>query len=467
MRRIDLVALTVAALVTGSVAVSGYTHTQDRKRVAECANNLKQLWTMQANYMAQFGGRAKLMPPDTGDDFWLKLSKTTPPLIDPSLADIYQCPVENAKDEGCDYRGPVEDVNTYGDADPVGADVDGNHGEGKGGNVIRKAGDCMTYAPTDEMWKAAATRLKGGSKASPRPETPETARQKQACVDLGQLAIAVMLYREFVGDGPKSLNDLVEKPGDAAFWPEGGFMKGGKIPKDPWGRDYQYKAGERDPRVWSWGADGKEGGDGENEDLTLESIFKGRSGGSPAGATASNERNASATLKTLATAQADFRSNDRDNNLVSDYWVADVHSLHALCPLVLEGNAYKPDPKPDRSKAIRLIEPSAAEADASPVKVPGALPPPEQPVAKAGYFYRAVEKDETGKPYGEDTDGRGEKFRNRSKFAFCAYPAEYGKGGKLTFLITEDYTIWKKDTGGKPVTQTPADMVKEGWSKLD
>jgi general secretion pathway protein G len=468
MRRIDVIALALVALVAGSAAVTASPLLQDRKRVVTCANNLKQLWTMQANYMAQFGGRAKLMPPDTGEAFWLKLSKTTPPLIDDSITDIYQCPVENVKDEGCDYRGPVEDVNTYMDGDPVGADVDGNHGEGKGGNVIRKSGDCMPYAATDPMWKAAETRLKGGNKAIPPKDTPETAKQKQACVDLAHLAIAVMLYREFMGVAPKTLDDLLEKPKDAAFWPDGGFLPGGKLPKDPWGNAYQYKEGERrDPKVWSWGADGKEGGDGDNADLTLEDIFKGRSGDTPAGAAASSERNASATLKTIATAQADFRSNDRDNNLVNDFWVADVYSLYALCPLLIDGNALKPDPKPERSKAILLIEPSAAEADAAPTKVPGRLAAPDVPAAKAGYFFRAVEKDEEGKPYGEDTDGRGEKFRNRTKFAFCAYPADYGKGGKLTFLMTEDCTIWRKDTGGKPVTQTPAEPAKEGWSKLD
>ncbi len=54
-------------------------------------NNLKQLWTMQANYMAQFGGRSQLLPTDTGGAFWMKHSWTQPPLIDASLADIYDC----------------------------------------------------------------------------------------------------------------------------------------------------------------------------------------------------------------------------------------------------------------------------------------------------------------------------------------------------------------------------------------
>jgi len=43
-----------------------------------------------------------------------------------------------------------------------------------------------------------------------------------------------------------------------------------KIPKDPWGNEYQYRSpGEVDPdfEIWSFGADGKEGGEGVNADL--------------------------------------------------------------------------------------------------------------------------------------------------------------------------------------------------------
>jgi prepilin-type N-terminal cleavage/methylation domain-containing protein len=129
-------------------------------KLASDANNLKQLWTMQANYMAQFGGRAKLMPPDTGAAFWIKLTLTAPPLIDTSLGDIYDCPLSPSLGgvTSCEYRGPSGDVNTWGDGDPVGADIDTNHGTGEGGIVIRKSGDAMNYSVTDPIWAAAATK---------------------------------------------------------------------------------------------------------------------------------------------------------------------------------------------------------------------------------------------------------------------------------------------------------------------
>ena len=48
-----------------------------------------------------------------------------------------------------------------------------------------------------------------------------------------------------------------------------GYLKGGKVPQDPWGRDYLYASpgqhGEAD--VWSLGADGKDGGEDANADI--------------------------------------------------------------------------------------------------------------------------------------------------------------------------------------------------------
>jgi len=131
-----------------------------RGRLTECSNNLSQLWKMQWNYMAQFGGRAKLMPPDTGGAFWLALSKTTPPLIDESLHDIYRCPAsaKPAAAGATDYRGPAGDVNTFGDGDPVGACEDPGHGPFV--VVLRKSGDVMSVSRDDALWKAALEKTK-------------------------------------------------------------------------------------------------------------------------------------------------------------------------------------------------------------------------------------------------------------------------------------------------------------------
>jgi hypothetical protein len=176
---------------------------------------------------------------------------------------------------------------------------------------------------------------------------------------------------------------------------------------------------------------------------------------------AANERNASFTLKTFATAQADFRSNDRDANRLNDFWVGDVSGLYRI----------------DAGEAIKLIEESAAAADARPC-VPldkaGSFPAGKEaakfvalgkPAPKAGYWFAAVPsyEDETGATVKYD-QGNG---RNASMFGFCTYPAEHPKTGKFTYLISEYYTVWKKDTGGKPVELMPQDLRKAGWTKVD
>ena len=87
----------------------------------------------------------------------------------------------------------------------------------------------------------------------------------------------------------------------------------------------------------------------------------------------------------------------------------------------------------------------------------------ERPLPKAGYFFRIVQKDPEGRAYSSTTS----KHRNTSRFAICAYPAEHGKTGKHTVLISEENTLWKKDTGGKAVEQMPKNPLKEGWELLD
>src|SRR5579859_2168271 len=81
---------------------------------------------------------------------------------------------------------------------------------------------------------------------------------------------------------------------------------------------------------------------------------------------ASNERNASTSLKTLTSAEADFRANDRDWNHVNDFWTADVKGLYTMTSAAVSGaNNSTSDP------AIKLIELSIASADADPA-VPSA-----------------------------------------------------------------------------------------------
>lgn len=149
---------------------------------------------------------------------------------------------------------------------------------------------------------------------------------------------------------------------------------------------------------------------------------------------ASNERNASASLKTIASAEADFRGHDRDMNGVQDFWTGDVAGLFPY----------------------GQIERSLAEADASPI---GKLRP--KPLPKAGYLYEAMDLDKNAPPeqrgYRKDTDGSGRKVHNHSLFGFTGYPAQPGKSGDYTFLINEGNTIIRMRNGGQPRRAWPED----------
>ena len=69
-------------------------------------------------------------------------------------------------------------------------------------------------------------------------------------------------------DSDAGLQALVENVDETEKW-DGPYLKPA-VPKDPWGNDYNYVApGEHgDFDLSSYGADGVEGGEGENADIT-------------------------------------------------------------------------------------------------------------------------------------------------------------------------------------------------------
>ena len=179
---------------------------------------------------------------------------------------------------------------------------------------------------------------------------------------------------------------------------------------------------------------------------------------------ASNERVGSTTLKTFASAEADFRANDRDWNHVNDFWTADVAGLYTV--------------KDDSGNSIKLIELSAALADGAPAEAGlagGKLPALSGfgvSAPKAGYWFRAMESTAEENPaeaLRQDTGGKPEmgKVHHTSRFGFCAYPAEYGVSGLRTFIISEYNTIFWKDTQGEPVLEWPSEADLREWTKLD
>ena len=97
------------------------------------------------------------------------------------------------------------------------------------------------------------------------------ASSERAKVGIEQIGGALELYKLDTGRYPSSqegLGALVAAPSGVANW-NGPYVKDAKILKDPWSRDYTYRspAEKGGYDLISLGADGKEGGDGENKDI--------------------------------------------------------------------------------------------------------------------------------------------------------------------------------------------------------
>ena len=79
---------------------------------------------------------------------------------------------------------------------------------------------------------------------------------------------ALQQYKLDVGTYPSDLQGLMENIDQSEKW-DGPYIKP-RVPLDPWGGEYQYifpgEHGEFD--IYSFGADGQEGGDGEYADQT-------------------------------------------------------------------------------------------------------------------------------------------------------------------------------------------------------
>ena len=104
-------------------------------------------------------------------------------------------------------------------------------------------------------------------------DRPDEAKRVAAKADVGALVQALKLYRLDNGFYPSTdqgLGALVQRPTTQPApnnWKQGGYLE--RLPKDPWGSDYQYLSpgvrGEID--VFSFGADHARGGDGNAADI--------------------------------------------------------------------------------------------------------------------------------------------------------------------------------------------------------
>ena len=100
----------------------------------------------------------------------------------------------------------------------------------------------------------------------------EEAKRKAAKIEIEQIGQTLDLYKLEVGRYPttqEGLQALIQAPSSASNW-NGPYWKRSSVPKDPWGNEYKYSSpGQSGPYdIVSYGADGKEGGEGPNKDIT-------------------------------------------------------------------------------------------------------------------------------------------------------------------------------------------------------
>lgn len=104
-------------------------------------------------------------------------------------------------------------------------------------------------------------------------DRPDDARISKARSDIRAIESALNLYRldnNVYPSTDQGLEALVDRPTgnpEPRNWREGGYLD--RLPKDPWGNEYQYlNPGEHsDVDIFSYGADGQPGGSGVNAEI--------------------------------------------------------------------------------------------------------------------------------------------------------------------------------------------------------
>ncbi|PRD24675.1 UNVERIFIED_CONTAM: xcpT [Trichonephila clavipes] len=97
------------------------------------------------------------------------------------------------------------------------------------------------------------------------------AKSDTARMQIQELSAALDMYHLEVGRYPANdvgLDALVTRPAGVARW-NGPYLRKSSVPKDPWGNDYIYRfPGQHGAfDLYSYGADGQVGGEGEDADI--------------------------------------------------------------------------------------------------------------------------------------------------------------------------------------------------------
>lgn len=100
------------------------------------------------------------------------------------------------------------------------------------------------------------------------------AKTKTVRIQIKDFESGLEMYKLDVGrfpNGEEGLQGLFKKPSGVKGW-NGPYMKGKELPQDPWQNNFIYKSpgSESEFDIISYGLDGQEGGEGENQDVRSE-----------------------------------------------------------------------------------------------------------------------------------------------------------------------------------------------------
>ncbi len=165
---------------------------------------------------------------------------------------------------------------------------------------------------------------------------------------------------------------------------------------------------------------------------TLAAVLWHRNLTRPSGRICSNETAAFASLRTCLGAQNQFHR--------TPFYGDEVGLAHAN-PWNGSGfpDLYEVGGPGSGGKKLKLIDLALARARL------GGTP-------RYGYYFCEILGTAGQGPYDFSTD-----------CGLCAFPAEYGRSGRLTYIIDVTGIVLQKDTKGIPVWTYPADPKAEGW----
>lgn len=93
------------------------------------------------------------------------------------------------------------------------------------------------------------------------------ARRDAALSQISAIGSVLAQHRLDVGRYPDELEGLMENTTGRSSW-DGPYLQS-RVPKDPWGNDYFYESDGSSFTLMSFGADGAEGGEENDADISL------------------------------------------------------------------------------------------------------------------------------------------------------------------------------------------------------